>query len=266
MDNNQNINNIKVDTFKGHKILVIGDTHDSPHIPQDRFLWIGKYIRDHKTDYVIHIGDFGSFDSLSFFQANDTQQGKLKDAFMVDILSMRKAMKLLNKGMGAYDVPKHCTIGNHEIRVHRFEERIPEIEGIMKTELYKSFHDNGWTTTEYGEIFFISGVGFTHCPKNIMGKEYGGKNAEIQIANDSLHDLVFGHTHKDRDWKATKIGDKKFIRVVNVGCALPMNHVEQYAKLNMTGWSYGIVELSIWDNHIQEKKFVSMDRLERVYG
>jgi len=45
-----------------------------------------------------------------------------------------------------------------------------------------------------------------------------------------------------------------------------MNHVEQYAKLNMTGWSYGIVELAIWDNHIQEKNFISMDRLERDYG
>jgi predicted phosphodiesterase len=251
--------------FKGHKVIVIGDTHDSPNIPKDRFLWIGKYIRDNRPDYIIHIGDFGSFDSLSSFQANNTQQGKLKDAYMVDILSLREAMKLLNKGMGTLDVPKHCTLGNHEFRVHRFEESIPEIEGIMKNELYKSYRSNGWTTSDYGEIFFISGVGFTHCPKNIMGKEYGGKNAEIQIANDSLHDLVFGHTHKDRDWKAIKIGDKKFIRVINVGCALPMNHVEQYAKLNMTGWSYGIVEISIWDNHIQEKRFISMDRLERDY-
>jgi len=48
--------------FKGHKILVIGDTHDSPHIVQDRFEWIGKHIRKVKPDYVVHIGDFGSFD------------------------------------------------------------------------------------------------------------------------------------------------------------------------------------------------------------
>ena len=32
--------------FKGHKIIVIGDTHDSPKIKQDRFVWIGKYIKE----------------------------------------------------------------------------------------------------------------------------------------------------------------------------------------------------------------------------
>ena len=44
--------------FKGHNVIVIGDTHDSPKIPKDRFLWIGKYIRENRPDYIIHIGDF----------------------------------------------------------------------------------------------------------------------------------------------------------------------------------------------------------------
>ena len=54
--------------FQGHKVLVIGDIHDSPKIPQDRLTWIGKYAKKTKPDYIIQIGDFGSFDSLSFFQ------------------------------------------------------------------------------------------------------------------------------------------------------------------------------------------------------
>ena len=56
--------------FKGHKIIVIGDTHDSPKIKQDRFVWIGKYIKESKPDYIIQIGDWASFDSLSYFQKN----------------------------------------------------------------------------------------------------------------------------------------------------------------------------------------------------
>ena len=82
-----------------------------------------------------------------------------------------------------------------------------------------------------GSFKNVGGVAFTHCPLNIMGKEYGGKNCEIQIANDATNDIVFGHTHKYRDWKAPKIGDRNFVRIVNVGCALPFNHVEEYAKL-----------------------------------
>lgn len=250
--------------FQGHKVLVIGDTHDSPHIVQDRFKWIANHIKKTKPDYIIHIGDFGSFDSLSYFQANDTQQGKLKDAFMIDINSMRNALSILSDAIEG--IPHHLCLGNHEMRVHKFEEKIPEIQGLMKKALYDSFHDRGWTTTEYGEFKFIGGVGFVHAPLNIMGKEYGGKNGEVQVANDTLHDVVFGHTHKHRDWKAPKIGDSQWVRIVNVGCSLPQDHVEEYAKLNMTGWSWGIVELDIWANHIQDSKFISMSRLEKEYG
>ena len=133
--------------FSGHTVLVIGDTHDSPHIPQDRFKWIARYIKKSKPDYIIHIGDFGSFDSLYFFQANDTQQGKLKDAFMIDINSMRVALDILNDAVA--EIPHHICLGNHELRVHKFEEKIPEIQGMMKKELYNSFYDYSYSVNIY---------------------------------------------------------------------------------------------------------------------
>lgn len=252
--------------FKGHRVIVIGDTHDSPHIKQDRFKWIGKYIKSVNPDYIIQIGDWASFDSLSYFQKNSTQAGKLKDAFMVDIDSMRTSIDLLDKYIDNDRIPRHVTFGNHEQRVYKFEENIPEIAGMMKKELHDSFDTRNWKRSPYGAFKNIAGVSFTHCPLNIMGKEYGGKNCEVQVANDATNDIVFGHTHKFRDWKAPKIGDKNYVRIINVGCALPFNHVEEYAKLNLTGWSWGIVELGIWDKHIQESQFISMDRLEKQYG
>ena len=110
--------------FKGHKIIVIGDTHDSPKIKQDRFVWIGKYIKESKPDYIIQIGDWASFDSLSYFQKNSTQAGKLKDAYMVDIESMRRSIDLLDKHINNDRIPRHVTFGNHEQRVFKFEEQI----------------------------------------------------------------------------------------------------------------------------------------------
>jgi predicted phosphodiesterase len=252
--------------FKGHKVIVIGDAHDSPHIKQDRFKWIGKYIKAAKPDYIIQIGDWASFDSLSFFQKNSTQAGKLKDAYMVDIDSLRSSIDLLDKHIDNSRIPRHVTFGNHEQRVYRFEENIPEISGMMKKELHDTYTKRNWKFSPYGAFKIIGGVSFTHCPLNIMGKEYGGKNCEVQVANDATNDIVFGHTHKFRDWKQAKIGDKNSVRIINVGCALPFGHIEEYAKLNMTGWSWGIVELGIWDNHIQESQFISMDRLEKQYG
>ena len=84
-------------SFKGHRVIVIGDAHDSPHISQERFKWIGKYIKQSEPDYIIQIGDWASFDSLSFFQKNSSQAGKLKDAYMVDIESMRNSIDLVDK-------------------------------------------------------------------------------------------------------------------------------------------------------------------------
>ncbi len=49
--------------FKGHRIIIIGDAHDSPKIKQDRFKWIGKYIKECKPDFIIQIGDWDSLDS-----------------------------------------------------------------------------------------------------------------------------------------------------------------------------------------------------------
>jgi len=181
--------------FKGHRIIVIGDAHDSPHIKQDRFEWIGRYIKSVKPDYIIQIGDWASFDSLSFFQKNHTQAGKLKDAFMVDIESLRSSIDLLDKYIDNDRIPRHVTFGNHEQRVYKFEENIPEIAGMMKKELHDSFDKRNWKRSQYGEFKIIGGVSFTHCPLNIMGKEYGGKNCEVQIANDAANDIVFGHTH-----------------------------------------------------------------------
>ena len=184
---------------------------------------------------------------------------------MVDIESMRSSIDLLDKYIDNDLIPRHCTFGNHEQRVYKFEENIPEIAGMMRKELHNSFTLRSWNFSPYGGFKKIAGVSFTHCPLNIMGKEYGGKNCEIQIANDATNDIVFGHTHKYRDWKAPKIGDRNFVRIVNVGCALPFGHVEEYAKLNLTGWSWGIVELGIWDNHIQEVNSISMQTLEELY-
>ena len=62
---------------------------------------------------------------------------------------LEMAIDTFNKALKNDSIPRHCTIGNHEMRVHKFEEKIPEIQGLMKKALYDTFHDRGWTKTEY---------------------------------------------------------------------------------------------------------------------
>jgi hypothetical protein len=42
-------------------------------------------------------------------------------------------------------------------------------------------------------------------------------------------------------------------------------HLEEYAKNNANGWSYGITQLMISDGHIQSHNFISMLELEEKY-
>jgi hypothetical protein len=42
-------------------------------------------------------------------------------------------------------------------------------------------------------------------------------------------------------------------------------HLEEYAKNNTNGWSYGITQLMISDGHIQSHNFISMLELEEKY-
>jgi hypothetical protein len=101
-----------------------------------------------------------------------------------------------------------------------------------------------------------------------MGKEFGGEASERQIANKSKIDIVFGHSHRAQDTRVAKISNSKndFTRIVNVGCSLPFNHIENYARHSLTGWTYQVSEIDIWDEHIQEVHNISMKRLEEEYG
>jgi hypothetical protein len=194
------------------------------------------------------------------------QARKNKGTFLEDIESFNLALEELNKGLSTYKVKKHCTLGNHENRLWRWEDKNPEYYQMGKKELFSALKKYGWTWSEYGEFYFIDGVGFTHIPFNIMGREFGGVSVERNIGQSSLFDVVFGHTDKFNDVRCPKIGKANYIRVVNVGCSLPMNHIESYAKVATTGWFWGVVDISIYNCKIQEVRTTTMDTLELTHG
>ncbi len=253
--------------MKVTKVCVIGDLHDAPGISKERLRWLGKHIRNTKPDQVVQIGDFLSLDSCCWHIDNATMQArKNKGTFLEDINSFDLALEEFNKGLSTYKVKKHCTLGNHENRLWRWEDKNPEYYQMGKKELFSTLKKYGWTWSEYGEFYFIDGVGFTHIPFNVMGREFGGVSVERNIGQSSLFDVVFGHTHKFNDVRCPKIGKSNYIRVVNVGCSLPMNHIESYAKVATTGWFWGVVDISIYNSKIQEVRTTTMDTLELTYG
>lgn len=246
------------------RVVCIGDAHDSPDIPdKSRFEWIGKYINAVKPDVVVQIGDFATMDSLNTHIPNENYDGKAKPSFERDMASFNEALAAMQLDDG---IERHCTLGNHERRLFLYEQAQPEVYGIMQAKLQEVFERHKWTYSPYGQITYYGGVGFEHCPINTLGKSYGGKNFLPTAANDLIHDLVVGHGHRERYHRAPKIGGNNFVGLWEIGCALPDQHIESYAKHALTGWSYGIGDAIIQHGHLQARSFVSMAELAERYG
>ena len=250
----------------GYKVLGIGDAHDDPHLDKERFRWFGAHAKAMGADYAVQIGDWATVDSLNSHISNETLQAKTKNPFVDDLVSLRESIDAFNVGLGQHSCRKVVTLGNHERRAWLFEDQNPESAGLLTGPLLAAFEAGGWETRPYGEIFYLGGVGFVHAALNRLGKTYGGKNAENTIANDAVHDLVIGHSHIARQVRVPKIGPYNHVTVLNLGCALPYGHIEDYARDALTGWTWGVYELFIRAGHIESAKFVSMLELQERYG
>jgi hypothetical protein len=248
------------------RVLAIGDCHDGPDIKdKTRFYAMGRYAALNEITKIVQIGDFTSMDSMSAHEPNWTISGQGKPSFKQDVESFRVALEAFDTGLGSSVVDKHVTLGNHEDRISRFVNNNPEVSELLFEKVYDALDMFGWTYSPYGEFFFIGDVGFTHVPLNQMGKPYGGMNSETTIARDSLHDVVYGHTHKRVDKTFPKMGHDH-ITIINLGCALPQDHIEHYARHSVTGWSYGVYDLTIQGGKIKERTWVPMETLMRKYA
>jgi len=126
-------------------------------------------------------------------------------------------------------------------------------------------HNNGWEYSPYGDFYFIHDVAFTHVPLGLNGKPVGGKTAVNLVARDAVHDIVFGHTHRQDQSRCPKLGYNNRVIALNAGCALPAGHKEDYVQHSATGWGYGIYDLMIQGN-LRDHHWINMQTLGEKYG
>lgn len=260
------LGNISI-TEKPTTIVVIPDLHDCPKTDTTRLKWIARFINDYLPDHIIQIGDILDMESLCSHVPNDTVGGKLKPHFMADIESLAHALDDFKKTLtpAAKKIPRHITLGNHEHRCWLWEKYNPEVAGMFQHALTSVLEASGWTYTMYGEYYTVAGVDFTHVPLNGLGKPYGGKTAITRIANESMADIVYGHTHKFEYRSVTKLGPNRGVTAINVGCALEWGVTKDYTGYNPTDWWWGIVTLTIKDGRIVGFQQIPMFELEENY-
>jgi hypothetical protein len=252
------------------RVLVVGDAHDAPGLPKARFRLLGQHVARTKPDVVVWIGDVADFDSCSTHVGNDTALGKIKPSIDADLESVEEALTLYrasytDHAQGRAQPTTHFIEGNHDERLKRFENLVPQAAGVF-TQRFRGLLDQlGWHYHPFGELVDVAGVLFVHVPLTITGKPVGGQFPAATVGRNSTQDVVMGHSHKAGVHMAPKIGDVS-VRVFDVGCFLPSGYRKAYARHSMGSWWYGLVELSIRRRNVRGWAYVDYDTLTDTYG
>ncbi len=245
------------------RVCVIGDLHVAPGQDLSRLKWIARHIKETAPDYIVQIGDWSSFDSVSSHDPIGSIKAKHRPSLRQDIEALHQSLELFDRELGPSTIPRIVTLGNHEDRVRRYQELRAELEDSVWLDVLQEFARYRWKTFDFGKVTFIGGVGFVHVPLNAIGKPHSSPNI---MGNNLAHDLVKGHSHRATYQTFSKIGEDRGVMLIDVGTSLEHGHVENYAKLSQTGWYWGLHSLTIRSGRIDDFSRVSMKTLEQRYG
>jgi hypothetical protein len=251
------------------RVLMIGDLHQDPRHPHriEVLSWAARFGSDRKVGRVVQVGDWGTFDGASFHDKNDTLRARLKPTIRQDLDNQKEGLQAFHNSRPDGWAPKlDITLGNHENRLHRFENANPETAGMFSNELETNFAQFGWKTRPYGEVMFIQGVGISHHPTNGAGRAFGGKTGPQRAANELTSSFISGHTHAYQHFTTGKIGAVSGVDVMEVGCALPWGEIEDYASLSINNWWWGLVIVDLMGGRIVSAEKVDMMRIRDVYS
>lgn len=253
---------------KAVRVLVWGDAHDSPTIPdKSRFRHLGMLASELQPDFIVDVGDSLDLDSLSTHAFPGSMDDRARPAYLTEIASLTDAYGEFNETAPSADViPRYHLDGNHCYRANRFENANPSTEGVYTVPLQQVFARYGFTASQYREWLFLEGVGFTHAPTTGMGREVGGINANQTVSRETTFSVVWGHTHKREVINRPKFGIGNSITVFNTGSMMPQGYIKQYAGLAMTGWTYGPSELTLRDGQIESVRSWSVKELSERHG
>lgn len=253
---------------KAVRVFIWGCAHDCPGLPdKSRFRRAGQLANELHPDYIVDLGDTLDMDSLSNHAVAGSIEDRQRSSFRKEIDSLEEAVAAFHEtAPDPEEIPRYHLWGNHENRAHRFERNNPTSEGVYTLPLSQVFARYGFADMAFREWLYLEGVGFTHAPINMAGREYGGVNANQTVARESTHSVVWAHTHRREFVERPKIGIGNGVQVFNTGTFMPMGLIKEYAGLSQTGWSYGVHELTLRDGQIESVRTWSTRELQERFA
>lgn len=247
-------------------VLALGDYHCKPGLSNERAKWLGRLAAEQRPDAIVAIGDWVDLGSLSTHEAPGSAKQAAMTTFAQDEAALFESLDLFHRDLGIGSIPTYITWGNHEQRAVRAANIDPRRCSDLPARVERAYAQHQWQSVEFGKFLTISECDFVHVPLNILGREMGGEHLERSVANKAIRSTVMGHTHRRGMFSSSKVGQDRKITCLNLGTTMPNGYIADYAKLSVTGWSYGAYILRIHQGSIISEKYWDMIELEEAFS
>ena len=258
--------------------LVIGDAHDEPGRDQSRFEALGNFIVANRPDNIVQIGDWGSYESISFHNRGRPllQEGKrlvdditsARDAYAKAFVPLNNLRKRIVSGKKRrYNPTVYWLEANHEYRIGRYIMENPVLQGMLPENDLVFAERDGAILVPWKSYCHIEGVSFTHIPSSRRSSNpIGGEFVTRRAADFHDSSIVFGHTHRFlvHDNARIREGVSHLTHAINVGWF--GDFVPEYidSEANLDWWS-GLVLLTHVGNGQVDIATTTMDRVKQDY-
>ena len=255
----------------GKTILVIGDSHADPDVPNHRYDWLGRFIVDLQPDIVVDIGDWGDFASLNRFdlpgsKAFEGRRYWLDIEVYIDAQErVRAQLDDYNRGRRKKYKPHLVRVlGNHEHRIVRVVEESPRFEEFLGLHNLESA-EFGWEEHPYREVVELEGICFSHSfPSGVMGRPIGGENPAAMLLKKQFHSAVAGHSHLlDYCERNDAVGKK--VQTLFAGCYFG-HQLEWAGPVINQMYARGLVVLRNVVNGTFDFEWIGIDRIQARYS
>lgn len=245
-------------------ILIIGDSHAKPGVPNDRYTWLGRLIQDRLPDIIVDMGDFADMPSLSHYDKGKASgEGKrLSD----DLAAAREARLLVTAHISdtrGYKPRMIALGGNHEYRICKKMNDDPSLKGMYSQDV-SGAAGLGWEWYDYLNPVVVEGITFTHHVHDAMGKPISVKANINTVLKNEFHSFVTAHNH-ERHISHLQNSIGKGIMGISAGCYF--EHTEYYAKNSNNRWDRCLILLrNVEDGFTQDIEVISLKRVKEMYA
>ena len=211
-----------------YKVIVLPDIHVPAHDEKSMGA-VMRYMKDHKWDEVVLLGDFMDFDCISSHN-KDNLRGVSGKTLEKDYIV---GGELLDQLQAAASKAKFTLLeGNHCYRVERFIDANPQLEGRVEMELGLQLIKRKIKWVRYwskGEVYRIGKATFIHG--TYTNQYHAKKHVESYDAS-----VFYGHVHSFQSH--TKIQKKGQPRIgQSLGCLCELDQAYMRGRPSM--WSHG---------------------------